>query len=127
METQTRETSFVGRFSSIRPLKREEIPDRVYRHKQGSLSDLQAVKELDAMFAEVSKGDVKPYEIVGEINMESQEIIKAKTEKKRFLPSFRIILKNSLEKHNLSGKIDVVTRGERLFIVGRDSETKSKN
>lgn len=120
-ETQP-ENDWSHGFSSLRRISKEDVPVRQYHHRS-ALGDLLVMKELNTSLSACEQGGINPYEIAGEIDMNSPDIQKVSEGRKRFFQSLRGAIKHAIHVHNLSGKVDVVARGNRLFVIGRDAST----
>ena len=107
-------------FSSFHRISKEDVPVRQYHHSS-AIGDLLAMKELNACLGACERGDINPFDIVGEIDMNSPDIIKTSENRKRFFHSLRAAVKQSIAAHNLAGKVDVVVRKNQLFVIGRDA------
>ena len=112
-----------GKFGSLKPISRADIPMGRGRGHASDLNDMQLVKDVNDLLTHVVQHGVSPYEIVREIDISAAEVQKQKKSRKSFTESLRALLKKTVEEHGLAGKIDVreYNKGERFFLVGREA------
>ena len=106
-------------FRTIKPIERTEIP--IGRGRDRGLSNLTVVKEFNALLDLVVKEGINPYEVAGEIDMNTVEIKMQKSLRKSFTQTFRGILRTAIEEKGLKGKINIMefNHGEKFFIIGQ--------
>ena len=104
-------------FTALRLIEKKDSPARLF-NRRSALLGLRIMSELNAILDACKKGGLDPFEIAGEIDMTAPDIQRAASGKKRFFHSLRATIKASIEQHGLKGIVDVVARGQRLFIVG---------
>ena len=104
--------------TSIHRISRQDIPERQYHHRS-ALNDLVVMRELNTALATCEKEGINPQEIAGEIDLNTPDIQKVSEGRKRFFQSLRGAIKHCIAEHRLNEKVDVVVRGNRLFVVGR--------
>ena len=74
-----------GKFGSLRPISRADIPMGRGRGHASDLNDMQLVKDVNDLLTHVVQHGVSPYEIVREIDITAAEVQKQKKSRKSFL------------------------------------------
>ena len=111
-------------FRTIRPISRADLP----RNSRGfSIKSLQVVKDFITTLDTIGKLGITPYEVLGELDMQSKDVVMAKAGRKAFVQSFRSFLKEAVKSRGLAGKLDVMEsgHGSRFFLVGREYEMQA--
>ena len=111
------------RYTTLRPIPRNLIPLGRGRGHGKNLTDLVVYKEFNERLEEICRFGISPYEVADEIDTQNPEIVMEKSKRKSFVQSFRNLLKDSIKKHGLNGKVDIreYNNGERFFLVGREA------
>jgi hypothetical protein len=110
-------------FRSIRPIQRSEVPLAPSRGGRASvLRNLQVVKDFNEMLKFIVTLGVSPYEVVGEIDITSEDVQKEVKKRKSFTGTFRTLLRSCVKQSGLQSQIDIVERdhGKRFFVVGKE-------